>query len=788
MNRQPLQKVSDAVKKTDDWKKGNMDFLADYTEYNGNDRGDFGMLHRAAEGHVDMAEYSYVLNPYNSKEANLQSYPAKMRNYDIIKPLINSYMGEMADKPCNDEVIVVNADSVSRFKEGLNGQMFALAAQDFVNQLNASGQNTGVPTQELPEYKQFVENYSENWNDQRAIFGQEALDYIKYSCDLKDKKQDAFYEWLVTGRCYTFKEVRDNDVHYETVPTHELWAGHSPTNFVEDSNITVRKYRRNINTVVDMFRHELLPEDIDFLENLARTGGSVSSDISIAQNIDAVDNVTTNRFTASGFDTALGLIDIYHGVWKSFREIAILTYTDPLTGQPVEKEVEGNYKLDLQAGDISLVKEYISQVWEGYRIDRDIYLKIGPIAAQRNELNNSSKCKLPYNGRIGYNKYSTTGSMVRTLLNYQMLYNIYHYRAELTLARNKDKIMTMPIGLIPKDWAPEKAMYYAETTGIMWFDETKPNAASVLSALKGIDLGLGTYVEQIRQLLREIKDEAWDSVGMNRQRYGDTKSSDGKAVNEQAIARSSTISREMFRRFEKFMETDKQGLLDISKVAWIDGKKSSYVTSDGYKKFFEVNGTDHLEADYGIFAVDAYDEQRKLEEARGITNMMAQKGGVGASLIFEALGSNNFSKLKKYAKKFEAIQQQLTEQAAKAEQENQQVLQDKVNANEAANREVDIQKATITAEASITVAQIKADSDITKTSMNNEANGEGEEETNENPILKELMKAKADSDKLALSAGKNMQDAIVKERELTLKKEKLDNDLAIAKSNKNKYD
>ena len=66
----------------------------------------------------------------------------------------------------------------------------------------------------------------------------------------------------------------------------------------------------------------------------------------------------------------------------------------------------------------------------------------------------------------------------------------------------------MPIGLIPKDWSPDKFLWFAETTGVAWFDETKPNAAQVLNALKSIDLGLGNYVEQIRNLLGEIKNEA----------------------------------------------------------------------------------------------------------------------------------------------------------------------------------------------------------------------------------------------------------------------------------------
>lgn len=765
----PRQKLSKA-EKTEDWKISNVDFLADNTDFFGGDKRDFLMLHRAAQGYLDPSQYTHVLNPYNSEDENLQRYPARMRNYDIISQLINSFMGEMADRPTSDEVICTNGDTPNRFTESLSQEMLALAAQDFINQLNASGQNTGIPSQELPEYQKFAAEYKEGYNDQRAIFGQEALDYIKYNCDLKDKYQDVFYDWLVTGHCYTFKEPRMNDVHVEYVPSYELWHGHSPTNFVEDANYAVRRFRRTPSAVIDLFRKELNDEDIEWLENLQK-GVVTSSSITVAPNID---NINGN-VNPSMYDTTLGLVDVFHAVWKSFKEIGILTYTDEL-GQVQEMEVDASYKLDLENGDISLEKEWISEVWEGYRIDKTLHLKIQPILAQRNELNNTSKCKLPYNGRVGYNKHTSTGSMVKGLLGYQALYNIYHFRAELTLARNKDKIMTMPIGLIPKDWSPDKFLWYAETTGVAWFDETKPNAAQVLNALKSIDLSLGTYVQQIRDLLKEIKDEAWDSIGMNRQRYGDTKASDGKGVTEQAIARSSTISREMFRRFEKFVETDKQGLLDISKIAWINGKKGMYLTSDGRRKFFETNGVDHLESDYSVFVKDSAEEQRKLEAARGLTNMMAQKGGIGASLMFETLDANNFSQLKKYAKQFEEIQQQLAEQAAKAEQENSQVLQDKINAKGEQDNDTKIKVAEIMANGSIQAATIKANTDIATTQMTNDLDADSDEDDNTNPILKELFKAKQDEDKLALTASKNAADNKNKERDLNLKETKIAND------------
>lgn len=779
MSYLPPQKIP-LSERTEDWKILNIDHFIDSRNISTIDR-DESALFRAANGELDAADYKYVLNPYDSTDKSLSDHPAMMRNIDIISPIINSFMGEMAEKTMSCEVIVTNSDVINNFKADLNKQMYALAAQEFVNMLNANGENTGVPTEEIPEFKEFVENYKENWNDQRAIFGQEALDYIRYNCDLKDKYQDAFYDWLVTGRCYSYKEPRDNDVHIEIVPVDEISHGSTPTNFIEDAPWVVRAFERTPSAIVDMFRHELKDEDITFLESISNSSFPINDTFS------NIGNVGNSR-RLSFYNRESNLITVFHCTWKTFKEVAILTYEDPETGKIEQMEVDPDYKLDESSGDISLEKEWINEGMEGYRVDRSIYLKIQPLLAQRNELNNSSKCKLPYNGRVGYSKYNKYGSVVRTLLNYQALYNIYHFRAELTLAKNKDKIMLMPLGLMPKGWSVEKSLWYAENTGVMFFDETKENAQAVLNAIKGIDLSLGSYVQEIRNLLREIKDEAWDSVGMNRQRYGDVKASDGKANTEQAISRSSTITREMFRKFEKFVETDKQGLLDISKIAWIDGKKTMYVRSDGAKKFFEVNGYDHLEADYGVFAKDSMEEQAKLNSAKELTRMMAQKGGVGASLMFETLDANNFAQLKSFARKFEEIQQQIQQQSQQSQQENEQMLQDKIDKNDALNRENKIQIAEIQTRGAIQSAQIKSDTDLAKASMQNDSTNEEEPADTTGLIMKELLKSKNERDKLGLAASKNNQDSVYKERELELKNKKIEIDEKIARTNKNKYD
>ena len=61
-------------------------------------------------GVIDEQDYRYVLKPYGKTRSN---FPSKLRNYPIIKPIIDLLLGEKAKRPLNYTVTVKNADAIS---------------------------------------------------------------------------------------------------------------------------------------------------------------------------------------------------------------------------------------------------------------------------------------------------------------------------------------------------------------------------------------------------------------------------------------------------------------------------------------------------------------------------------------------------------------------------------------------------------------------------------------------------------------------------------------------------
>lgn len=787
----PKQKVTKA-EKTPEWFKANARWIRDNANYYDENRWEIAMLYEAAMGIVDKSNYDYVLNPYNSQAENRRQYPAQMRNYDIITPIVSLYVGEKGDKPFNHQVISVNSDSPNEYTESLNQAVEAAMAQHVVNGLNENGIQTGVPTQEVPPINKVIESHKEKYNDKRARFGQEALDYIKHDLNLKDKYQEAIYDWIVSGRTYTYKDVYKDDLLHEIVPPLEMFHGTSATGFVEDSDWAMRRTRYNINDCIDRFHEELADKKnddgvslIDVLEAKFKNGReTVSTTFNTVPNLDKVStSASKNPFVDNN-----GLIDMFHCVWKSFRKYGILTYIDEI-GQQQEMEVDEDYKLNKENGDISIEWHWENEVNETYILGDDMFFYMRPTQVQRNSLSNTSKCKLPYNGRLGYSERNRIQSIVKQLLPYQAIYNIYHYRGELTLARNKDKIMLMPKGLLPEGWSEDEFLYFVEATGIAFFDETKPNAAAILNAIRGIDMGLGNYIAQMRELLTSIKMEAWDGVGMNRQRYGDIKASDGKGNTEQATVRSSVISAEMFRRFEKFEESDLQGLLDNSKLAWINGKKGMYINSNGRKAFLDVDPQLHLESDYGIFAVNSADEAEKLKLAKQYAFGWAQKGTSPAGTVLEVLDSNNMAQLKDYVSRAEAIQQEFEANQAKAQQEHEQLVEDKQTARDDKKNATSIKVAEIQAHATISAKNIGAKNELDKI----EATPQQESDDPKiNEAYNNYLLAVEESDRKKREEGLKSAAEVGKQRiaenKIAVDREKIKSAEKIAKTNKNKYD
>ncbi len=723
----PKQRVP-LSQKDEKWKKDCVDAFINLSKFGISERRAYlRSLYDYYNGVIDEEDYNYVLKPYGKTRKN---FPTKLRNYPIIKPIIDLLLGEKSKRPLEYTVTVQNADAISQKEEQLQNLLLNNIRTQFLNTLIQQGQVQGEP-QEVPLPKQVQEEFNRSYVDSRAIRGQHALNYIMNQQEIYDKFQKQFFHFLIAGECYSHKGVRRNEPFYEVINPLDVDFDKDPDiDFVEDGDWAIIRKFSHASTIIDAYGEFLTDEQILELESPTHTSAEAYL-LYRAEASGADDNIYRNR-----------LIEIVTVYWKSRKRIGFLNYIDPNTGTQEVKEVDETFKLTKEMKEqmeASLEWEWVNEVWEGIRIDRRFYIKMNPLATQRSSLDNPSICKLPINGR----KYSDINSQPISLVSlgipYQLNYNIYKYRMELAIARSKDIVAQFDINMIPKNWDMDKFMYYVEGTGIAWVDYNKEGIQLSPQHQSVLDMSIKT-ISQYLTLLESIMVE-WEKLsGVNRQRQGSVGMYEGKGTSQQAIVQSSHITEDIFRKFSNFEQRELQGLIDYSKVAWINGKKGMFVMPDNTLAELDVEGLGHLESEYGIFVSDAGKDVEKLQAIRGFAQAAVQNG-LPMSAAISIFESDSFPQIKDKIRQAEKAQEELqkAQQEAQAQQSQQQMQ---------------IQQAQIETQ--------KLD----------------KEKDRQLQIELALIAAENDDKKNSASLEKMMKDFEIKQKQLELKEQEINNKLA----------
>jgi len=655
----PKQRIP-LSQKDEKWQKNCVDAFINLSKFGISERRTYlKSLYDYYNGVIDEEDYNYVLKPYGKTRKN---FPSKMRNYPIIKPVIDLLLGEKSKRPLEFTVTVQNSDSISIKEETLKNLMLTNIKAKFLSELAKQGQlPEGVEAEEPPLPKQIQEEFNRSYVDSRAIRGQASLNYIMYFTEFYDKLQKQFFHFLVTGECYSHKGVRRNEPFYEVINPLDVDFDKDPDiDFVEDGDWAILRKYAHASTIIDNLGEYLTDDQILQLETPTHTAAQAYL-LYRAEAAGADDNIYRNR-----------LVEVVTVYWKSRKRVGFVVYDDPNTGNQETFDVDEEYKMpkELKALGAKMEWEWVNEVWEGTRIDGLYYIKMRPYTNQRSSLDNPSICKLPINGRKYSDINSQNVSLISLGIPYQLNYNIYKYRLELAIARSKDIIAQFDINMIPKNWDMDKFMYYVEGTGIAWVDYNKEGIQLSPQHQSVLDMSIKT-ISQYLTLLESIMLE-WEKLsGVTRQRQGQMGTYEGKATSQQSIVQSSHITEDIFRKFSNFEQRELQGLLDYSKEAWLNGKKATYVMPDGSFDELDVDPITHMESEYGIFVSDAGKDIDKKQKIEGLAQAAVQNG-LPLSAAIAMYDSDSLSQIKDKIIQAEKAQEQLKQAQDQAMQQQEQ--------------------------------------------------------------------------------------------------------------------
>jgi hypothetical protein len=657
----PIQTISykDKIAKNDQWGKNCIKAFINLASFsNSSYKVYLKKLYDYYNGVIDSKDYTSFLSPYGTQRTGI---PNLIKNYPIIKPKIDLLRGEFAKRTDNFSVVVSNPDVINKKTEEKNKLIQQTIEQMFVNELNAQGVPTGQPTEETQTPEYVAAEFESTYRDKRAILGQHSLDFLKKYCKIEEKFDLQFLDFLTAGETYSFRDVISNEVVYECVNPLDIDYDKDPDiQFVEDADWICRRKYMTVSGIVDYFQGDdpLSGDEIADLEQSAPVNAEWF--IPFAQIQDR-----QQPFKSYG-----RLLEVIHLCWKSRKKVGIVTFMDEY-GQEQLLDVTEDYK----AGpDEKIEWHWENEFWEGYRINNKYFKKIRAIPVQRGSLDNGSKCKAPYNGRVMSNRNSKNVSLVSLGVPFQVLYNGIHYRMELAIAKMKDQMSLLDVNIIPKGWDTDKFLDYLDLTGIGFVDYNKEGVRFNAQHQTSIKLASDT-IQAYMGLLTHIKSE-WDDVcGISRQREGQVSSSETVGGVERAVVQSSLITEMYFRMFDQFKEREYQALLDYSRLAWINGKKTSFVHPEYGNTVYMDLDPEYSEAELGIFMSNSTKDMQKMQKLEQLTQAMAQNGTPG-STIAEIIEQESFVEIKNALRKAEAKAQEFQQHMEEVKgQQQEQAMQ-----------------------------------------------------------------------------------------------------------------
>lgn len=667
----PLQRIpwSEKEKEEKQWFKNNVEYYISLSNFNfdgtGPTRKDLRLLYQAYNSQFPSRWFSHVTDPLSAKDPMHKRFPAKVRPVTILRTNLDLLLGEYPKRPFVYQVMNLGEDGYNRYTDAFAKAVqdnltkhFAAAVQTEMAKMHPVEQVPGLDEVQLPEA--LKEDFLSSYKDAIAIKGQKWLKRSMKEYRVRETFLRMFKDWLIAGRACSYKGILHGTFKYERVSPMNLDYDKSPDiEYIEDGEWAVRRRLLTLSEIVDEFYEQLKDEQLHDLENRSQ----YKSPIAFFQYLQE----TYDR------DTFTGKIPVYHVVWKGKKHVGFLSYPDPTTGDMQEMEVDEDYQVNKDIGE-KIDMRWVNEVYEGYRVGDNIYVTLGAIPVQRNEMNNVSSCKLPYNGRNYSDLHTENISVLEMGLPFQQMYIITNYVLEKTIAKSKGKITLVDKNAIPRGdgWTDEKFFYYAESLGYMLVNRNQAGVDKSWNQYHVLDMSLFDQIEQLIKLKDSFKQEWDDILGINRPRKGENYASDGKAVSEMGLMQSSVITDMIFNFFEEFTERELQGFLDFSKFVNVDGVKALYNNDEFGTELLEIDPTTYSYAELGILLNRSTDEMAALNAIKSQTNIAAMiQAGVKPSTIMEIQQAQNIAELKQKLKKVEELEAAMEQNEQQGEQQAQ---------------------------------------------------------------------------------------------------------------------
>ena len=789
----PSQRVSADVKETFEFYSACTDYVIAAGQAC-NDRAATENLLAILHGDIPDEYYKKATNPYNASKEKFTRFPATMRNLDIINDIVRRYVSEYIKEDHEFIVGANNPDIILARDKAIRDDILKKANEVYMAELkakitqaeaqNAQAEAQGQapkainPDELMGDPEAYAKEFASKYIDEISSQGQQLLNIIDDVVKTETIIPQAYFNWVVTGECYTYHTVRNNKLIKEVVPTTEMYPVPNGKQFVGEYDMCARELNMTRSQILDMFGDDLSDSDLEFIEKYYSPTSTAALTLDaysyhFPERCAKLTDEDRGLFLSGKINLYEGnpdIIKVWHATWRGEAKQGILTHINE-SSIIEETVVDESFVFDESLGHISIEWIYKEQIYESYRIGLRSSIGIYPIKC-RPVVYQGNPAKLPYTGVQEILPQMGQFSIVRILVPFQILINIFSYHREMMIAKNKMFILLVAKSLLGND--AEETIYRMAAEGVLMYDDSEDANAMKVAQIRMLNANINGYIQELSTLIDDIKNSARDMVDMTPQRYGQISNSAGKGVTDEAIARGSMGSVLIVHMFNKFREEDYAIDMDNSKFAWIDGLDTSYFDSQRERKYLSLDVNSHVYAQYMIRAKNSTREAEKLKQIQQWAFSAAQNGDMEMALA--AITGDNVSSIKTAVEKFSELKRKNEESLKQLDME----LEDK-------KHQSILEQIAAKGEQDRLTEEVKAYYNLQSRSMDIAANLNSNKETT-SPDPANMAKVDIEREKLNNEITNKQLDFMNAALDRNVKREEMLSKEKIAKENKNRFD
>jgi len=794
----PEQFVSFARKQKPQWIKSTLDYFANiaFAQYRQNIK--FRKNYRLFNGEFNFDDYTNepqiqeIINYLSDTPDQEPEIPQHLKHYPIVNPPINQLKGELINRPFKYKVKAVDDQSID---ENIDFRT-DLIKEFFVNKMLARLE--GVPEEQLQQAQEAMMKEIQakilDYTSTAEEWGNKVLNALKYQFRLKEKSTQSFLDFLITGQEFHHFYPDNSRVgfNYKVENPSNVWyLANRNAMYTSDCWALGTIEVLSVSEIVE--RYSLSGEEIKHLttKSLQNLRNNEYSPLATAlpDPNDPLWQLTFENvgdFANGGIDHNVFSFNSQHAYtvvtcyWQSKKKIYKRQYIDE-QGYLQEQFVSEDYKYNKEMGDIALDELWINEWWRGIKIGADIYIDVEPLEYSQTP---------PIVGIVNTTRNTQGKSLLDLLKPYQVLYNICMNQLWELLEKEIGVVFLGDMKVVPKKDSQdpiETMLWNAKNRGALFIDTSPENTGGAVqfNQMTRVDLTRTAEINSRIQLAQALRTEAYELIGVTRQRLGSVTPSETATATKEGLTQSFSQTETWFAWHDNVMQQVYQTMLEMAQYTELQKPTSTlnYLNSELETVFLRITKNELLRELF-VFVTSYAEDRVTLEQLRSLAQPALQNG---AELIeiFDLYTASSERSLRHILEGVQQRKQAMVEQQNQIKQQEMQMQQQQFEQKLAADEQRRMEEAEREDMNKELDRQNRLDVERLRGIANESSYSQEKDLT---PLLIQQTNLAKDQSKMRFEQLKNQQQVDLKSRELDLKEKDIDAKVQIARENKNKYD